>query len=168
MNVKVQDLMAKRVITAEPHHTVHHVRGLMRRNRILAVPVVGPNKEPVGIITSSDLVDDLKAGSPISNLMTTDVFKVPAYNDVQVAARIMRKHRIHHVVVTHEQELVGIISSFDFLKLIQDNSFKAKGPTQARKTRARTPAQKPARKAARKAVGTVPDRRAPARPIRPN
>lgn len=154
MNVKVQDLMAKRVITAQPHHTVHHVRRLMRRNRILAVPVVGPNEEPVGIITSSDLVNELKAGTPISNLMTTDVYKVPAYNDVQVAARIMRKHRIHHVVVTHEQKLVGIISSFDLLHLIQDDSFKANGPTRARKTRARTPAQKRARETARKTVGT--------------
>jgi len=153
MTVKVQDLMAKRVITAQSHHTVHHVRGLMRRNRILAVPVVGPNDELVGIITSSDLVDDLKAATPIGKLMTTDVYTVPAYNDVQVAARIMRKHRIHHVVVTHEHKLVGIISSFDLLKLVQANSFKAKGPTQPQKSRARTPAQKRARAIARKAVG---------------
>jgi len=124
MNVKINDLMAKRVITAQPHHTVQHVRNLMRRNRILAVPIVGPDEEPVGIVTSSDLVDDLKPGTPISNLMTADVYKVPAYNDVRVAARVMRKHRIHHVLVTHEQKLVGIISSFDLLKLIQDSSFK--------------------------------------------
>jgi len=124
MNVKIHDLMARRVITAQPHHTVQHVRDLMRRNRILAVPIVGPDDEPVGIVTSSDLVDDLKAGTPISHLMTAGVYKVPAYNDVRVAARIMRKHKIHHVVVTHEQKLVGIISSFDLLKLIEDHSFK--------------------------------------------
>lgn len=124
MNVKIQDLMATRVITAQPHHTVQHVRDLMRSNKIHSVPIVGPDDEPVGIVTSSDLVDDLKAGTPISTVMTSGVYKVPAYNDVRVAARIMRKHRIHHVVVTHEQKLVGIISSFDLLKLIQDSSFK--------------------------------------------
>jgi len=142
MNVKIHDLMAKRVITAQPHHSVQHVRDLMRRNRILAVPVVGPDDEPLGIVTSSDLVDDLKPGTPISSVMTDGVYKVPAYNDVHVAARIMRKHRIHHVVVTHEQKLVGIISSFDLLKLIQDNSFRAANPATPRKARSGTTARK--------------------------
>jgi CBS domain-containing protein len=127
MSLKIADLMAKDVIRAQPHHTVDHVRGLMRRNRILAVPVVGPDDEPVGIITSSDMLQDLNGATPISNLMTERVYKVPAYNDVNIAARIMRQHRIHHVVVTHEQKLVGIISSFDLLQLVEDHRFDAKG-----------------------------------------
>ncbi len=39
----------------------------------------------------------------------------------------MRKHKIHHVVVTHEQEVVGIISSFDLLELVENRRFEAKG-----------------------------------------
>ncbi len=41
MNVKVKDLMQEQVVTAQRHHTVEHVRGLLERNRIHAVPVVG-------------------------------------------------------------------------------------------------------------------------------
>ena len=82
--VKINDLMAKRVITAEPHYTVARVRGLMRRNRILAIPVVGPDCEAVGIVTATDLMDDLKDLSPINQIMTRRVYKVPAYNDVSV------------------------------------------------------------------------------------
>lgn len=129
MNVKIKDLMVERVITAQPHHTVDHVRGLMERNRISAVPVVGADGEAVGIVTATDLVADLKGGTPISQIMTTPVHRVPAYNDVHVAARVMRNHKIHHVVVTHEQEVVGIISSFDLLKLVEDHRFVSKdGP----------------------------------------
>lgn len=127
MSLKIDDIMVKDVITARPHHTVDHVRGLMRRNRILAVPVIGPDDDPVGIVTSSDLLQDLNGATPISQLMTERVYKVPAYNDVSIAARMMRQHRIHHVVVTHEKKLVGIVSSFDLLQLVEKHKFEAKG-----------------------------------------
>jgi CBS domain-containing protein len=100
MNLKIADLMAKRVIVAQPHHTVEHVRGLMKRNRIHAVPVVGDEGEPVGIVSATDLADNLKDNMPINRLMTKDVRKIPAYNDVSAAASVMRRHKIHHVVVT--------------------------------------------------------------------
>jgi CBS domain-containing protein len=126
MNVKISDLMIERVITAQPHHTVEHVRGMMERNRISAVPVVGPDGEAVGIVTSTDLVANPGDGTPIGRVMTERVHSVPAYNDVHVAARVMRNHKIHHVVVTHEKQVVGIISSFDLLKLVEDHRFVMK------------------------------------------
>ncbi len=129
MNVKVADLMAKRVITAQPHHTVEHVQQLFTKNRIHAVPVVGSAGEPVGIVTTADLVNGVKASTPIKYVMTEEVRKVPAYNDANVAARIMRRNRIHHVVVTHEKVVVGIISSMDLLKLVEGHSFVAKEAT---------------------------------------
>ncbi|MEM6460997.1 MAG: CBS domain-containing protein [Pseudomonadota bacterium] len=134
MTVKIADLMAKRVITAQPHQSVEHVRGMMERNRINSVPVVGPDNAPLGIITSTDLAKRLKETTPISRVMTKDVTVVPAYNDVTVAARIMRKNNIHHVVVTHEKAVVGLISSFDLLKLIEGRRFVEKNaPTSSKK-----------------------------------
>lgn len=126
MTVKIADLMSKRVITAQPHHTVEHVRAMMTKNHILAVPIVGPDGEALGIVTSSDLMNEHNERSPVNKVMTENVYKVPAYNNVDVAARVMRKHKIHHVVVTHEQEVVGIISSFDLLKLVENHRFEAK------------------------------------------
>ena len=133
MTVKISELMAKRVITAAPHHTIEHVRGMMERNRIHAVPVVGTNGEPVGIVTTADLSRRVKNESPVSRIMSEDVTVVPAYNDAIVAARIMRKRRIHHVVVTHEKQVIGIISSFDLLKLVEGHRFVAKGAPTASK-----------------------------------
>ena len=130
MNTKIADLMAKRVISARPHHSVEHVRGLMQRNRIHAVPVVGPDDEALGIVTSADLVADLNAGTPVQYVMSEPVRSVPAYNDASVAARIMRKNKLHHVIVTHEKRVVGVISSFDLLKLVEGHRFVSKnGPS---------------------------------------
>ena len=126
MNVKIADLMAKRVISARPHQSVEHVRNMLQRNRIHALPVVGPEDEPLGIVSSADLATELKNGTPVSHVMTDQVKTIPAYNDVSVAARVMRKHKIHHIVVTHEKRVVGIISSYDLLKLVEGHRFVAK------------------------------------------
>ena len=131
MNVKIAELMAKRVITAQPHHSVEHVRGLLQRSRIHALPVIGPDGEPLGIVSSADLAVDLKNGTPVSQIMTEGVKTVPAYNDVSIAARIMRKNKIHHVVVTHEKRVVGMISSYDLLKLVEGHRFTAKAAPKA-------------------------------------
>jgi CBS domain-containing protein len=133
MNAKIKDLMAEQVVAAQPHHTVDHLRGLMERNKISAVPVVGPDGEAVGIVTSTDLIADLKGGTPVSQIMSERVYAVPAYNDVHVAARVMRKHKIHHVVVTHEKEVVGIVSAFDLLQLVEEHRFVMKGAPGAAK-----------------------------------
>lgn len=127
MTVRIADLMAKRVVTATPHQTVGHIRSIVERNRIHSVPIVGTRNEPLGIVTTADLARRVKDESPVSRIMSRDVTVVPAYNDVSVAARIMRKNKIHHVVVTHEKQVVGIISSFDLLKLIEGHRFVAKG-----------------------------------------
>ena len=58
---------------------------------------------------------------------------VPQYGDPSLAARIMRNHKIHHVIVTHEQKVVGIISSFDLLKLVEDHRYVMKNPPTPKK-----------------------------------
>ncbi len=136
MNVKIADIMAKRVVTAQPHHTIEHVQALLTKNRIHAVPIVGPDREPVGIVTTTDLVNGPKPGTPVKHIMTEEVRKVPAYNDANVAARIMRRNRIHHVVVTHEGRVVGIVSSMDLLKLVEGRTFVVKDtPDKTKKKR---------------------------------
>ena len=136
MSVKIADLMAKRVISAQAHHSVDHVRGIFERNRIHALPILGPAGEARGIVTTADAARRLKGESPVRRIMTERVYCVPAYNDVSVAARIMRKHKIHHVVVTHEKKVVGIVSSFDLLKLVEGHRFTMKPGAKAPKAKA--------------------------------
>src|SRR4030095_16418139 len=133
LNAKINDLMARRVITAQRHHTVEHVRGMMTRNRGHAIPIVDSEGGAAGIVTSADLVAAKGEGSPVSQVMSEHVYTVPAYNDAHVAARVMRKHRIHHIVVTHEKKVVGLISSFDLLRFVEEHRFVAKtAPTESR------------------------------------
>ena len=120
--------MSESVVTAEPHHSTEHTRKLLGNNKISTVPVVDSDGQPVGVVSASDLAHDLKAGAPISTIMTKKVYVVPKYEDVSIAARVMRNHNIHHVVVTHEKKVVGILSAFDLLKLVEDHRYVAKNP----------------------------------------
>ena len=61
--------------------------------------------------------------------MTEKVYTIPEYEDVSVAARMMRNHKIHHLIVTQEQKVIGIISSYDLLKLIEGHRFVMKNPS---------------------------------------
>ena len=132
MNTKVAELMSETVVTAEPHHSIEHVRQLLERNNISSVPVLDSDGKPVGIVSATDLAHDLKAASPISGIMTAKVYVVPKYEDVSIAARVMRNHKIHHVVVTHEQMVVGVLSAFDLLKLIEAHRYVEKNaPTKS-------------------------------------
>ena len=72
----------------------------------------------VGIVTATDLLDDHNEGTPISKFMSTRVYTVPRYDQPHIAARVMRNHHIHHVVVTEDKKVVGMVSSFDLLRLI--------------------------------------------------
>ncbi len=120
--------MHKSVVTTVPHKSLGHVSDIMSKNNISSVPVVNTNNEVVGIITTSDLAKGHDDGIPISHIMPDHVYSVPAYNDVHIAARIMRNHHIHHVVVTHENEIVGVVSSFDLLELVENHRFVMKTP----------------------------------------
>ena len=126
MSIKVEELMTRSVITAQPHQSVEHVRSMLEKNSISAVPVVDSDGHPVGIVSSTDLVQELKPGSPISQVMTEKVYTVPQYDDTSIAARVMRNHKIHRVVVTHEKQVVGMLSAFDLLELVESHRYVAK------------------------------------------
>ena len=123
MSVKIEELMTRSVVTAQPHQSVEHVRGMLERNSISAVPVVNSEGQPVGIVSLTDLARDLRPHVPISHVMTKNVYTVPQYDDTSIAARVMRNHKIHRVVVTHEQQVVGMLSAFDLLELVENHRY---------------------------------------------
>ena len=126
MTVKVQDLMTSNVITAQAHQTVGQIKGKMTNRSLSNIPVVSVDDTPIGVVSTSDLLAAEKEGTTISNIMTEKVYTIPEYEDVSVAARMMHNHKIHHLIVTQEQKVVGVISSFDLLKLIEGHRFVMK------------------------------------------
>ncbi|NND07000.1 MAG: CBS domain-containing protein [Saprospiraceae bacterium] len=128
MNVKVSDIMIQNVVTSVKHKSVGHIRQIMNDQGIHSLPIVSPNNEVEGIVTSQDFLEDHSQETPVSQIMTKSVYTVPLYSDVYIAARIMRNHHIHHLVVTDDKKVVGVLSSFDLLSLVEDHRFVMKNP----------------------------------------
>lgn len=128
VNVTIDELMQPQVMTATPHQTVGHVRGVMSEHRISAMPVVDRDGHPVGIVTATDFLADHPEGAPISGVMSDSVYTVPRYDGPHIAARLMRNHHLHHVVVTEDSRVVGMLSTYDLLRLVEDHRYTAKNP----------------------------------------
>lgn len=134
MNIKVNEIMTGSVITIGLNRTIDHAHTLLKQNHIGAVPIVDDDNKPVGVISAADLLQDLNGMDPVAALMSDKVYTIPQYEEVSVAARMMRNHKIHHLIVTHEQQVVGIVSAFDLLKLVEDHRFVIKNaPTPSKR-----------------------------------
>ena len=79
MTIKVADLMVENVIYATKHETVAHVKAKISKNKIHAVPIIGDDEEVLGIISSTDLLGDISDTTPVSQVMTDKVYKIPQY-----------------------------------------------------------------------------------------
>ncbi len=104
MNVKVKDLMVKSVITTMPHKSVGHAQSIMAENNIKSIPIVDGEMEIKGIITATDMLEDISESTPVSHVMTKKVYTIPPYSDVHIAARVMRNHDINHLIVSDEKK----------------------------------------------------------------
>ncbi len=134
MNIKVKDLMVNSVITTMPHKSVGHAQSIMAENKIKSIPVVDSEMGIKGIITATDMLEDLSESTPLSQVMTKKVYTVPPYADVHIAARVMRNHDINHLIVADEQKIVGVLSAHDLLRLVEDHRFVMKNaPTPSKK-----------------------------------
>jgi len=135
MTVKVGELMTADVVTTSPDESVGDVRDRLMKHGIHAMPIVDAQGHAVGIVTSTDLIPQVDDARPVLDIASHEVRVIPEYSLASDAARAMIKQRIHHLVVTKEKVVIGVISSFDLLSLIEGRKFVAKSPSNVKKQR---------------------------------
>lgn len=126
MSVKIDRLMAQGVVVAQPDHSVHYVRRQMKTLDIHALPVADSHGTPVGIVRSRDLINVADPEMPVERVMEANPITVDRHTDVSAAAALMRRHRQRQVIVTDSGKIVGIVSAFDFLELLEGRHFVEK------------------------------------------
>ena len=112
----VEEVMSEVVKTARTTDVVGPLRDLMLQQAIHSVPILDPDDKLVGIVTSSDLVEEWAPEMGVQTVMTRNVETVLRHHSVVDAARTMVTKRIHHLVVTERDSVIGVVSSFDLLK----------------------------------------------------
>jgi CBS domain containing-hemolysin-like protein len=111
----VAEAMSRPARTVTTSDVVGPIRDLMLDGKLHGVPVVDAGGSLVGIVTSSDLVEEWAPEQGVVTVMTDRVQTVSPHTSVVDAARAMLAARIHHLVVVDPSGVVGVLSSFDLL-----------------------------------------------------
>lgn len=146
--IRARDVMQTQVITVNVLDTLLHVEKVFADEDIHGAPVVDERGEVLGIISTSDLVrarggeggtvgpvsahaardsasDDLVPEIALecaSDVMTLGVVRVRPNAPIADVARTMRERQVHRVLVMEAGEVVGLISTFDLLQVIEDSA----------------------------------------------
>jgi CBS domain-containing protein len=113
----VNDVMTVDLIALLPEDRVSRARDLLLSVGIHALPVMEGN-DVLGIVTSTDLIDDWPEDDLVSAIMTPVPLSIHLDASVREAADLMIDSRIHHLLVKDEREVIGIISSLDLLDAV--------------------------------------------------
>ena len=145
---RVFELMNPDVVTLRPEHTLVEAQELLATKSVSGAPVVDASGRVLGVVSQNDLVrkaahpdtvaqagqffssvedyadlgeTPVPAGSMrVADVMSKRVFSVNRDTGVAVAANIMRERRIHRLLVTDRGVLVGIVSSLDLLRVVEE------------------------------------------------
>lgn len=125
MDLTVEDVMAPSVVVVPSTATVHTARRLMKSYGVSALPVVDSYGTARGILTSTDLLGEHPKTRRVSRVMSPHMVTVRRTSNVATAAALMRKYRIHHLLVVQAGRVAGIVSSFDLLRLVEESRGRA-------------------------------------------
>ena len=119
--VKVGDLMNENIISVENNALVIKAVRTMIEHEIGSV-VVTRDGVPEGIVTELDYyqkvcckLDRNCSAVSVEEIMSTPLITVESDSIPAKAAQLMYDHNIHHLLVTREETIVGIITQTDLL-----------------------------------------------------
>jgi len=121
MRKKITSLIGENVITVELNDSVETVEKILDSHRLSCVPVINTQGECFGVISAPDLVHFHNARkNPVAEraweMCTHKIIEVSSDISVKEAAELMIKNNIHHLVVTEDESIKGIVSSIDILR----------------------------------------------------
>ncbi|MDF1698415.1 MAG: CBS domain-containing protein [Saprospiraceae bacterium] len=135
LGIKVKDVMTKDVISVQENDSMQIVYDIMNTSKIHHVPVTDDDNNLKGMLSKIDVVLlqdwatnlNLKSAQAINkqvlasqkagDRMAVQVAKVSPDDTLEVCADIFKENLFHCLPVLEEGELVGIITTFDLLRI---------------------------------------------------
>jgi CBS domain-containing protein len=121
MDQAISTLIEGEVIAVDSEDTIDVVEDILRRHNVTYVPVVESDGRIFGIITARDMINfhsSRKAAKAVRawEICTHKTIEVSPHKSIHLVAQLMVEHKIHHVLVSDEGVLKGVISSFDLVE----------------------------------------------------
>jgi CBS domain-containing protein len=123
--MQVREAMSKPVLVVGPEHTIRQVAQLMTTRRIGSAVVVDPESAGVGIMTERDVLYAIGKGldpdvERTTNHLTWDVVYAGPDWTLEEAAAAMIRGGFRHLVVMEDDEVLGVISVRDIIRVWTD------------------------------------------------
>jgi acetoin utilization protein AcuB len=143
MNVlaPVKSIMSTHLITVAPSDKLSIVKDIFDDHNIHHIPVVR-YKELIGIISKTDFLHFLQGFSPnqedrfvnyarlrsyaAEEIMTKGLAKLNPNDRINIALEIFMVNRFHAVPVVENDELVGIVTTYDIIKALASEPISTK------------------------------------------
>jgi len=128
--MRAADVMQKGVISVSPELSVLEFEEFLTSEEISGVPVSGTRGEILGVASKTDIIrvlseemsdqmrELLQPDLTVGDIMTREIVTVRPDEDVREVARRMIDGHLHRVLVVSSEDVVGIITTFDLLKLL--------------------------------------------------
>lgn len=121
MQSTVNDIMSKGVTAVPMTLEVEKIEKIMCDHEIHCLPVIDNDGKCFGVISCSDLVywrsrNINFCGMTAWEICTNPVIQINPSVTVDEAAEYMLASGVHHLIVTINEGVVGIISSMDIIK----------------------------------------------------
>jgi CBS domain-containing protein len=133
--MRAKDVMTSPVITVTPKTHCKDAAAMLVEHRISALPVVDPAGRLVGLVSEADLLpleatpDPRAQATPlpprtlplprlVEDVMAPEVSVVDEQTDLGVVAQRMLDEQVKRFPVMREDELIGIVSRHDLVRVI--------------------------------------------------
>ena len=143
--MKAEDIMVRDVVTVEPQTSITDAVQLLSDHDISALPVVGPDKRLIGILSEADLLEreELGAshhhpwwieaitpashlakefakahGKTVAQLMSTHVISATEDTPLAEIAALLERKRIKRVPIVRDGKLIGIVSRSNLIQAL--------------------------------------------------
>ncbi len=117
----VEDVMTRSVHTISRESTACDVAVLFAEHTIGSAVVVAPEtSEVTGIVTESDIMQQVAAGADIEavrvdSFLSAPVITIDSSEDIHTAADMMKDHSIRRLPVVDDGDLVGILTTTNLI-----------------------------------------------------
>lgn len=113
--------MQKNIITVNLNDTARHVAEVLDSHKLSCLPVIDSKGKCFGVISTTDFIHFYNENKNPNaehawEICTHKIIEVNPNISIIEASKLMVENKVHHLVVTENNVIKGIISSIDLLR----------------------------------------------------
>ena len=127
--MRASEVMQTGIITVSPELSLRDFERLLANEDIGGAPVVDGRERVIGVASKTDIVralgdqsealaEVLDSTLTVADIMTEQVVTASPDDDVRKVAQQMLDGQLHRVVVADGERALGLITTFDLLRLL--------------------------------------------------